>query len=277
MKISEIINEALKEDISKGDITSNAVIPKSTAVKAEIIAKQKGIIAGLDVAKTVFREVDNKIVFIKKVNDGEFVKKGKIIAELRGNTRAILSSERVALNFLQRLSGIATLTYEFVKLAGNVKILDTRKTTPLLRELEKYAVRVGGGYNHRFNLNDAVLIKDNHIAIAGSVSKVVMLARKTGKKIEVEAKNIKEVKEALDAHADTLLLDNMNLREIKKAVELARGKAKIEVSGGVNLKNIRKIANVNVDFISIGALTHSPKAMDISLEVRELLMENEVN
>jgi len=271
MKISEIINEALKEDISKGDITSNAVIPKSTAVKAEIIAKQKGIIAGLDVAKTVFREVDNKIVFIKKVNDGEFVKKGKIIAELRGNTRAILSSERVALNFLQRLSGIATLTYEFVKLAGNVKILDTRKTTPLLRELEKYAVRVGGGYNHRFNLNDAVLIKDNHIAIAGSVSKVVMLARKTGKKIEVEAKNIKEVKEALDAHADTLLLDNMNLREIKKAVELARGKAKIEVSGGVNLKNIRKIANVNVDFISIGALTHSPKAMDISLEVREVI------
>lgn len=274
MKISNIIKQALIEDIGKGDITTNSVVPKSRIIKAKIIAKENGIIAGLNIAKETFKQLNNCILFKKKVQDGNFVKKGKIIAELQGNARAILTAERVALNFLQRLSGIATLTAEFVKLAGRIKILDTRKTTPLMRKLEKYAVKVGGGVNHRFNLNDAILIKDNHIEIAGSVKEAIRKAKQTEKKIEVEVKNIKEVKEALNEGVDVLMLDNMSIKNIKKAIKLAKKrkgkskkKVKIEVSGGMNLKNIKKIAKTGIDMVSIGALTHSAKSLDLSLEV----------
>ncbi len=272
MKIHEIIKQVLKEDIGKGDITTNSIIPKSAVIMAEIVAKQDGIIAGLGIAEQVFRELDRNILFIRKAKDGKKVKEFQVIAELKGNARAILAGERVALNFLQRLSGIATLTARFVKLAGagkakGMKILDTRKTTPLLRELEKYAVKIGGGKNHRFGLYDAVLIKDNHIEAAGSITEAVKKARHSGKSIEVEVKNPEEVREALNAGVDRLLLDNMGIKNIKESVRLAKGKVKLEVSGGVSLNSIKSIAKTNVDFVSIGALTHSAKALDISLEV----------
>ena len=266
------IKQALKEDIGKKDITTDLIVARSTLARAEIIAKEKGIIAGINIAGQVFNELDKNILFKKKAKDGDFVKKGEVIAELYWRARAILTAERVALNFLQRLSGIATLTSKFVRLARGVKILDTRKTTPYLRELEKYAVRTGGGYNHRFNLNEAILIKDNHLIICG-IRKAIEKARKSNKKIEVEVKNLEEVKEALKFGADVLLLDNIKINEIKKAVKLVRKKSKktmIEVSGGVNLKNIRHIAKTGVDFISIGALTHSANALDISLEIVEV-------
>ena len=276
MKIHEVIKQALKEDIGGGDITTNSIIPKSAIVRAEIVAKQEGIIAGLDIAEQVFRELDRNIVFVRKAKDGEKVKEFQVIAELKGNARAILAGERVALNFLQRMSGIATLTARFVKLAGagkakGVKILDTRKTTPLMRELEKYAVKAGGGENHRFGLYDAVLIKDNHIEAAGSITEAVKKAKHSGKSIEVEVKNLRGVREALNSGVDILLLDNMDIKSIKKAVKIVkeegRKKAKLEVSGGVNLNSIKSIAKTSVDFVSIGALTHSAKALDISLEV----------
>jgi nicotinate-nucleotide pyrophosphorylase (carboxylating) len=265
--ISDIVKEALKEDIGKGDITTSSIVPASMKSKAIIIAKEEGVIAGLDIARDVFRELDRNIIFRKKVAEGDFVKKGEIIAEIEGSTRAVLSGERVALNFLQMLSGIATTTRKFVQLSGEVVVLDTRKTTPCLRALEKYAVRVGGGSNHRFNLNEAVLIKDNHIEIAGSVAKAIEMARKTGKKIEVEVKNIKELAEAIEIKADIVLLDNMNVEQIKECVKFVRGRAKVEVSGGVNLNNIKQIAKTGADYVSIGMLTHSPKALDISLYV----------
>ncbi|MFH1248623.1 MAG: carboxylating nicotinate-nucleotide diphosphorylase [archaeon] len=262
-----LIKEALREDLSNDDITTNSIVPASMKSKAVIIAKEDGVIAGLDVAKDVFKELDKNIIFKKKLKDGNFAKKGKIIAEIEGNTRAILSGERVALNFLQRMSGIATITRKFVKLSGNVKVLDTRKTTPCLRTFEKYAVKVGGGFNHRFNLNDAVLIKDNHIEIAGSVANAIKTARKTGKKIEVEVKNMNELKEAIENGTDIVLLDNMRAKQIKKCVNFVAGRAKVEVSGGVNLDTIKQIAKTGADYVSIGALTHSAKALDISLEV----------
>lgn len=276
--ISDIIKQALKEDIGNGDITTNSIIPKSAFIRAEIIAKDSGIIAGLDAAKQVFQELNKNISFRKKVRDGELVKKGMVIAEIKGNARAILAAERVALNFLQRLSGIATLTARFVKLAGikkgrteGVKILDTRKTTPLMRELEKYAVKAGGGKNHRFGLYDAILIKDNHIEAAGSITEAVKKANRAKKAIEVEVKNLKEVREALNAGVGRLLLDNMGIKDIKKAVKLVKEKGKrkikLEVSGGVNLNTIKAIAGTGVDYVSIGALTHSAKALDLSLEV----------
>lgn len=278
MKIHGIIKQALKEDIGKGDITTNSIIPKSEFVKAEIIAKDSGIIAGLGIAEQVFKELDKNIIFIKKVKDGEKAKEFKVIAEIKGNARAILAGERVALNFLQRLSGIATLTAKFVKLAGTksrkqrgIKILDTRKTTPLMRELEKYAVRAGGGKNHRFGLYDAVLIKDNHIEAAGSITEAVKKAKRAGKAIEVEVKNLREVREALNAGVDRLLLDNMDIKNIKESVKLAKGRVKLEVSGGVSLNSIKAIAKTGVDYASIGALTHSAKALDISLDVVKVI------
>lgn len=278
MKTHDIIKQALKEDIGNGDITTNSIIPKSAFIRAEIIAKDYGIIAGLDIAKQVFQELNKNISFRKNVHDGEPVKKGRVIAEIKGNARVILTGERVALNFLQRLSGIATLTARFVKLARKargkakgVRILDTRKTTPLMRELEKYAVKAGGGRNHRFGLYDAILIKDNHIEAAGSITEAVKKAKLAGKSIEVEVKNLKEVREALNARVGRLLLDNMGIKEIKKAVKLVKEKEKrkikLEVSGGVNLNTIKAIAGTGVDYVSIGALTHSAKALDLSLEV----------
>lgn len=270
----QIIKKALVEDIGTGDITTKAVIPADRRVQGVILAKEVGVIAGLQIAKEVFRQVDRRVKFVPKVKDGTRVRKGEVIAVVSGPARGILTGERVALNFLQRLSGIATLTNQFVaqvtSLGSQVKILDTRKTTPGLRVLEKYAVRVGGGVNHRMGLYDAVLIKDNHIRITGGVKNAVVAAKLAlpHKPIEAEAKTIPQVKEAIAARVDKILLDNMSVKTLRQAVKLCKqAKVWTEASGGVSLANVRKIAKTGVDAISIGALTHSAKALDISLKI----------
>lgn len=280
--VDKFFNLAILEDIGNGDITSELLIPEDTFAKAHIICKEDCILAGLPFIKhffvvlsSYFKLKSDGVDFIDYYNDGDFVKKGEIISELKGNARLLLGGERIALNILQRLSGIATLTSKFVrKIEGyDIKILDTRKTTPCMRFMEKYAVRVGGGYNHRFALYDAILIKDNHIKITGSVKDAIKLSKKKAihQKIEIEVKNIEELKEAVSEGADIVMLDNMDMESIKKAVQIAKGKVLLEVSGGVNLENIHEIASTGVDFISIGALTHSSKAVDISMKIREVL------
>ncbi|MCX5750481.1 MAG: carboxylating nicotinate-nucleotide diphosphorylase [Candidatus Saganbacteria bacterium] len=282
-KLQQIVKKALEEDIGLGDITTEAVVPAGKRVEAEFVVKAKGVIAGLPVAEEVFKALDPSLQFEILVNEGSHVKPGTKIALVKGKARSILTAERVALNFLQRLSGIATLTAEFMhKVRGkSVRILDTRKTTPGLRFLEKYAVAVGGGTNHRMGLSDAVLIKDNHIAAVGDLFEAVQIARRNLKAttpIEVETSNLDEVREALDIGADKILLDNMHPRMMSKAVKMVRehnhksrvtgSKVETEASGGVSLRNVRRIARTGVDAISIGALTHSPKALDISLEIK---------
>lgn len=269
-----LIKQALKEDIGYGDITTNALIPAKQQAKAFIVAKQAGVIAGLNVAKEVFAELDRKIKFKSFVKDGDKVAPGEKIAQISGSARAVLTGERVALNFLAHLSGIATLTRQFVDKAGQYKaeILDTRKTMPGMRLLEKYAVKCGKGSNHRIGLWDGILIKDNHLAMLGkNIKEAVSLVCRKSKhniKVEVEVENIKQLKDALAARADIILLDNMAISEIKKAVKLAASsRVLLEVSGGVNLSNVRRIAKAGVDRISIGALTHSAKALDLSLEI----------
>jgi nicotinate-nucleotide pyrophosphorylase (carboxylating) len=280
-KIQELIKIALAEDLGPGDITSNLIIPEMKKGQGVIIAKEKGVIAGLEVAKLVFKQVDPKLVFKSFTRDGSEVKPKRRIALIQGKAKSILAAERTALNFLSRLSGIATLTKDFVKKTKGtgVKLLDTRKTTPGLRLLEKYAVKIGGGENHRIGLYDMILIKDNHITSAGSISSALKRARagKKGFKIEIETKNMNEVKEILNFKAvknlkvtevDRIMLDNFSLEDLKKAVKLIRSKDKkieIEASGRVNLKNVRKIALSGVDYISVGALTHSVKPLDLSL------------
>ncbi len=287
-KVRPIVRMALEEDVGKGDITTLLTVPKGRKAKGIIRAKEKGIIAGLPAAELVFQRVAGRgslVVFKAKVNEGAKAKKGQVIAEVIGDARSILTAERTALNFLQRLSGIATLTNRFVEKVRpcKVKIFDTRKTTPGLRCLEKYAVRCGGGYNHRMGLWDMVLIKDNHLKMQNAKCKIqnlkdtVKRIRKRlpkGMKVEVEAKNLREVREALEAGVDIIMLDNMNLKSIKKAVELCHRSPVtghrspiIEASGGITLENVRKIAETGVDRISIGALTHSAKALDISLDI----------
>ena len=270
--IQGIIETALREDIGAGDITTTATVDKKAEGSAEIIVKEGLIVAGILIAEAVFKTVDAGIAFKAFVKDGESVKKGKTIARISGRLSSLLAGERVALNFLQRLSGIATLTSYFVaKVKGcRAKILDTRKTTPGLRILEKYAVRMGGGFNHRFGLCDGILIKDNHIAAVGSITEAVLRARENiphNMLIEVEAKNLDEVRGAILAGADVIMLDNMKPAVMKQAVKIIGKKALIEASGGVNLQNVRVIAKTGVDFISIGALTHSARAVDISMEV----------
>ncbi len=281
-KVRPIVRMALKEDVEKGDVTTRLTIPKGRKAKGVIRAKEKGIIAGLPAAALAFKTVNKKVIFKVKVKEGEKVKKEQVIAEVTGDARSILTAERTALNFLQRLSGIATLTNQFVKKVKpyKTKIFDTRKTTPGLRYLEKYAVRCGGGYNHRMGLWEMVLIKDNHLKIVQSpkskvqsLKEIVKDIRKRipkGMKIEVEAKNLREVKEAAKAGVDIIMLDNMDLKTMRRAVRLIKvqgPKSKVEVSGQVSLKNVRKIAKTRVDRISIGALTHSAKALDISLDI----------
>jgi len=270
LTINKIIQIALQEDIGKGDITTRLVIQKKKRVEAAIIAKEKGILAGIDIARQVFRAVDKKVQFIAKKKDGEQLNPRMIIAWVKGEARSILRAERTALNFLQHLSGIATFTNRFVNVVKGTKakILDTRKTIPGMRALEKYAVRVGEGKNHRFGLDDLILIKNNHITTAGSLHTAIMRAkqgRRNGLKIEIEAKNLNEVKTALAQNIKLIMLDNMAISEMKKAVKL--GKAKFEASGGINLKNVREIAKTGVDYISVGALTHSAPALDISLKI----------
>lgn len=274
--MNNLIKQSLNEDIGSGDITTDALIPKDLVVNAKIIAKENGIIAGLKIAEKVFKQLDAKIKFHTKLHDGDQISKSTIIAEISGNARSILKAERTALNFLQRLSGIATLTRKFTnKIKGtNAKILDTRKTTPLFRRLEKDAVKAGGGFNHRIGLFDQVLIKDNHLAIIKDIETAVKKAKKYGK-VEVEVKNVKELKSALNTNVDIILLDNMPIKKIKESVALIHkwnkmnnSNIKIEASGGINLGNVRSIAKAGVDYISVGALTHSAKAVDISLKMR---------
>ena len=269
--IDSIIKLALDEDIPYGDITSDSIISKDSFSKAVILAKEKGILAGIHVARRVFEDIDNKITFKSFFDDGQSFNKGKQLAMLDGSSISLLKGERTALNFLQRMCGIATITRKFVKcLEGTkTKILDTRKTTPGLRALEKYAVKMGGGINHRLNLSEMVLIKDNHIRLVGSVSKAVTNAREKVKpriKIEVEATNVEEVREAIEAKADIIMLDNMPLETMKEVVDLVRGRILLEASGNIDLKKAKQIAELGIDFISVGHLTHSYSSIDISME-----------
>lgn len=277
-QLSSVLKFALNEDIGAGDITTNSTIPKTKRAEAVLLIKANGIISGLEVAEKVFRLLDMKIVFKKLINDGDKVQQGTVAALIQGNARAILTAERTALNFLQRMSGISTLTNSFVNEIKHTKakILDTRKTAPCLRYFDKYAVRIGGGSNHRFGLFDMILIKDNHIAVSGSITNAVKYVREELKKIkkkiliEVETKNLSEVEEAIKNNVDIIMLDNFSIQMMRKAVKMIDGKSKVEASGGINLRNVRKVAETGVDFISIGALTHSVKALDISLDIRIL-------
>jgi nicotinate-nucleotide pyrophosphorylase (carboxylating) len=269
--IDRFIIKALKEDMPNGDITTDNLIDGNSKSKAHLMAKESGIVAGLDVAERVFKLLDDGVEFNRKVSDGAFVNNRDILAEISGNTRALLKGERTALNIMQHLSGIATKTHEFVEITKGlpVKIIDTRKTLPGLRYLEKYAIRVGGGSNHRFCLSDGVLIKDNHIKAAGSIKKAVdTLRRKIPHtiKIEVETSSVDQVNEALESHADIIMLDNMSIEMMKEAVGIINKKALTEASGNVNKDTLRNIAETGVDLISVGALTHSVKAFDISMK-----------
>jgi len=274
-EIDKIIDTSLTEDIGSGDITTEAIFNKYKSTSAVIIAKEDGILAGIDVAERVFKKVDPDVNFKILVSDGENICRGLNVARIKGDVRSILKAERTALNFLGRMSGIATLTYEFVKrIKGTkAKILDTRKTSPVLRILEKYAVNAGGGYSHRMGLYDMFLIKDNHIKAAGGLDKAIKRViefrkeKRKNFKIEAEAENIEHVRTALSEGVDRIMLDNMNLRMVKKAVEIAKGKVEIEVSGNVNLKNVSPIASSGVDYISIGSITHSAKIIDFSLAI----------
>ena len=271
-EIERVITTALKEDIGAGDITTNLIIEKKQQAKAFFLAKEDGVVAGLAIAKMVFQKFDKTIKWKSFIKDGEFVSAGTHIAEVKGSLRALLTGERTALNILQRMCGIATTTNSFVKIVNgtNAKILDTRKTVPGLRMLDKYAVKIGGGTNHRIGLFDMVLIKDNHIKAAGSITNAVAKIRKglTKKiKIEVETSNLDEVRETLKNIVDIIMLDNMPVPMMKEAVKIIAGKAKVEASGNVNFKSIKAIAKTGVDFISVGALTHSVKALDISMKI----------
>lgn len=268
--IDNIIKDALKEDIPNDDISTNYTISESSVSTIELLCKEEGIIAGLEVFKRVFYILGKVDVTLYK-NDGDRVYPKDKVAFLRGNTRNILKGERVALNLLQRMSGIATLTNLFVQEIkdSDTKILDTRKTTPNLRILEKYSVRVGGGNNHRFNLSDGIMLKDNHISACGGIKKAVELVRRSAsfvRKIEVETENLEMVKEALESSVDIIMLDNMDLETAQNAVAIINKKAITEFSGNVSLDNIKQISNIGVDYVSIGALTHSSKVLDLSMK-----------
>lgn len=272
IEIGDFITRALEEDIGPGDITTEALIPPEAKGRGEIIVKENLVLAGMDMARNVFHQVNPEISFSANHKDGSGLSPTTVIATISGPLASILTAERLALNLLQRLSGIATLTRKYVnKIEGTkARIVDTRKTTPLLRSLEKYAVRAGGGKNHRFGLFDGVLIKDNHIAAVGSISESVKRARKRAPhtlKIEVEVENLDQVKEALSAGVDIIMLDNMAIEAMKEAVNLINGRAIVEASGGINLDNVRQVAETGVDLISVGAITHSARAMDISMDI----------
>ncbi len=267
-----LIESAIKEDIGSGDITTYSLELSDRYGEGLIIAKEDLILAGIDIAERVFKILNPEIIFNKNYIDGDEVNKGRVIGSIKGKVEYLLAGERVALNFLQRLSGISTLTRRYVDMVKdyNVRILDTRKTTPGLRTLEKYAVKIGGGFNHRFGLFDGVLIKDNHIKAVGGIREAIKRARSTiphTLKIEVEVKDLDEVEEALNGGADIIMLDNMSINDIERAVNIINKKIPIEVSGNIKLDNIIEVAKTGVNFISIGALTHSSKGVDISLEI----------
>ena len=271
LQADHLILEALKEDISSEDVTTNSVMKEAVAGEVDLICKQDGIIAGLEVFERVFTLLDPDTKAELYCKDGEEVKNGQLMGKVKGDIRVLLSGERVALNYLQRMSGIATYTNSVAKLleGSKIKLLDTRKTTPNMRIFEKYAVRAGGGYNHRYNLSDGVLLKDNHIGAAGSVTKAVQMAKEYApfvRKIEVEVENLDMGKEAVEAGADIIMLDNMSPEDMKKAVELIDGRAQTECSGNVTKENIARLTEIGVDYISSGALTHSAPILDISLK-----------
>lgn len=270
--INKLIEQCLYEDIGSGDITTNSIVPAGADAKGIIHMKQSGIIAGLAVAEAVFHYLSAEISFISKVKDGDKVEKGTIVAVVEGDARAILTGERVALNFLQRMSGIATYTSFLAEKVREypVRVVDTRKTTPGLRMLEKYAVLAGGGYNHRFGLYDAIMLKDNHIKVAGGITQAIGLAREKVShmmKIEVEVEDLAGVAEALQGKADVIMLDNMDVATMEQAVALIGSSALVEASGGINEETIVNIARTGVDIISVGALTHSAQSLDISLDI----------
>ncbi len=271
LNADELILSALREDITSEDITTNSVMREYQLGEVELICKQDGVIAGLDVFKRTFELLDSKteVTFTKK--DGDTVKNGDKIGVVRGDIRVLLSGERTALNYLQRMSGIATYTRSIADLlkGSKTKLLDTRKTTPNMRVFEKYAVKVGGGYNHRYNLSDGILLKDNHIGAAGGVKEAVQTAKEYApfvRKIEIEVENIDMLKEALDAGADIIMLDNMSVEDMKEAVKLVSGKAETECSGNVTKENVERLVDIGVDYISSGALTHSSPILDLSLK-----------
>ena len=271
LQADQLILEALKEDISSEDVTTNSVMKEAVAGEVDLICKQDGIIAGLEVFERVFKLLDAEVEIEFYCQDGEEVKNGQLMGKVKGDIRVLLSGERVALNYLQRMSGIATYTHSVAALlaGSHTKLLDTRKTTPNMRIFEKYAVRVGGGYNHRYNLSDGVLLKDNHIGAAGSVTKAVQMAKEYApfvRKIEVEVENLDMVKEAVEAGADIIMLDNMSTEEMQEAIRIIDGRAQTECLGNVTKENIGRLACLGVDYISSGALTHSAPILDISLK-----------
>lgn len=271
LNADEIILSALREDITSEDITTNSVMRKFQMGEVELICKQDGVVAGLEVFKRVFELLDEKTEVLFFCEDGDTVRNGQKLGIVRGDIRVLLSGERTALNYLQRMSGIATYTRAIADLlkGSKTKLLDTRKTTPNMRVFEKYAVKVGGGYNHRFNLSDGILLKDNHIGAAGGVKEAIQMAKEYApfvRKIEVEVENLDMLKEALEAGADIIMLDNMSVEDMKEAVKLAQGKAETECSGNVTKENVARLIDIGVDYISSGALTHSSPILDLSLK-----------
>ena len=271
MQADQLIRMALQEDITSEDVSTNAVMPTATKGTVDLIAKEDGVVAGLEIYARVFTILDEKTEIDLHCKDGDEVKKGELMATLTGDIRVLLSGERVALNYLQRMSGIATYTRQVAKLleGSKVTLLDTRKTTPNCRVFEKYAVRVGGGCNHRYNLSDGVLLKDNHIGAAGSITKAITMAKEYApfvRKIEIEVETLEQVKEAVEAGADIIMLDNMTPEVMKQAVELIDGRAQTECSGNITKENIARIREIGVDFVSSGALTHSAPILDISMK-----------
>jgi nicotinate-nucleotide pyrophosphorylase (carboxylating) len=273
--VEEAVTCALAEDVGQGDVTSIWTVPAEVRAQGYFLSKAEGIVAGLGVVRAVFAALDPQLAFEATVQDGQPIHPGQIIGEVRGRARSMLTAERTALNFLQRMSGIATLTHRYVEAVRGTKavILDTRKTAPGLRPLDKWAVRQGGGQNHRLGLYDMVLVKDNHIAAAGGITEAVRRVREriahhgSGIQIEIEVKTLDELQEALGLDLDRIMLDNMTLQEMRQAVEITAGRAPLEASGGVSLESVREIAETGVDYISVGALTHSVTALDISLKI----------
>ena len=271
INVDDYILNTLREDITSEDVSTNAVMPEDRQGKAELICKQDGVICGLGIFERTFKLLDDTARFETEVKDGDFVKKGQLIGIIYGDIKAILSGERTGLNYLQRMSGIATMTREYMNELKGYKtvLLDTRKTTPNMRPFEKYAVTVGGATNHRYNLSDGVLLKDNHIGAAGSITKAIQMAKAYApfvRKIEIETETLEQVQEALDAGADIIMLDNMDNETMRKAVEMIGGKAQTECSGNVTKARLKEIAEIGVDFVSCGALTHSAPIMDVSLK-----------
>ena len=276
INVDNLILMALREDVSNEDITTNSIISEKREGKVQLICKEDGILAGIEVFKRVFQLLDENIKFSIQKKDGEKIKNKELIGEIYGDVRAILTGERTALNYLQHMSGIATYTNNMVELlkGSNIKLLDTRKTTPNMRIFDKYSVKIGGGYNHRYNLSDGILIKDNHIDAAGSITKAIKLAKEYApfvRKIEVEVENLDMVAEALEAGADIIMLDNMSPELIRTAVKLIAGRAETECSGNISKESIEKIKDTGVDYISSGALTHSAPILDFSLKHLQIL------